>query len=89
MIPGTEPRPGWSGRLRRPVVGSPDALFYKDWLHVNVVDHERGAVGLVNASVHGDPRDVRAVAVGAALLHLPGPGWLGAVVGALRDVDAR
>jgi hypothetical protein len=79
MIPSTEPSHGRSGRLRPAVLGSPDALLYKDWLHVNVVDHERGSVGLVNASVHGNPLDARAVAVGAALLHVPGRGWLGAV----------
>ncbi|MBM7808036.1 hypothetical protein JOD57_003873 [Geodermatophilus bullaregiensis] len=70
---------GRSGGPRPPGFGSQDAFFYKDWLHVNVVDQERGAVGLVNASLHGDPRDPRAVAVGAALLHLPGRGWLGGV----------
>ena len=63
--------------LRPPPPYDPRAAEYKDWLHLNVLDHGSGAVGLVNASVHGDPRDERSRAVGAALLHVPGEGWLG------------
>lgn len=65
--------------LRLPVPGDVTAPAYKDWLHVNVFHHSSGAVGLVNVSLHGDPRDPRALAVGTALLHVPGAGWSGAV----------
>jgi hypothetical protein len=50
---------------------------YKDWLHVNFFDRESGCVGLINASLHGDPADARALAVGAALIHVPDIGWIG------------
>jgi hypothetical protein len=63
--------------LRPPSRLDPSAVRYKDWLHLNVFDHASGAVGLVNASLHGSPADPRSRAVGAALLHLPRAGWVG------------
>lgn len=65
--------------LRPPGLFDPAAGAYKDWLHLNLFDHASGAVGLVNVSLHGAPWDERSRAVGAALLHLPGSGWLGNV----------
>lgn len=65
--------------LRPPGPLDPTAGAYKDWLHLNLFDHASGGVGLVNASLHGDPEDGRSRAVGAALFHLPGAGWLGNV----------
>ncbi|WP_426592198.1 hypothetical protein ACPPVS_10410 [Cellulomonas sp. McL0617] len=63
--------------LRRPVTDDPTRDRYKEWLHVNVFDHASGAIGLVNVSVHGDPRVQASRGVGAALVHLPGTGWAG------------
>jgi hypothetical protein len=63
--------------LRPPSPGDPSAPAYKDWLHVNVFDHDSGAVGLVNVSLHGQPGDRAARAVGTALVELPGVGWAG------------
>lgn len=65
--------------LRPPGLFDPAAGAYKDWLHLNLFDHASGAVGLVNVSLHGAPWDERSRAVGAALLYLPGTGWLGNV----------
>ena len=64
---------------RPPNPFDPTRAAYKDWLHVNFFDHESGCVGLINASLHGDPADPRATAVGAALLHVPQSGWFGNV----------
>ena len=72
-------------RLRPPAPFDPTAPAYKDWLHVNLVDHRSGAVGLVNCSLHGAPSDPRARAVAAALVDVPGVGWAGNV--AVRDLD--
>ncbi len=55
----------------------PSAPAYKDWLHLNILDHSTGAIGLVNVSLHGTPYDERSRAVGAGLLHVPGMGWVG------------
>lgn len=63
--------------LRPPLPLDPTAAAYKEWLHVNVLDHESGAIGLVNASLHGDPLSPRARALGTALVHLPDRGWIG------------
>lgn len=63
--------------LRPPAPGDPSAPAYKEWLHVNLLDHNSGAVGLVNVSLHGPPGDSAARAVGAALVQLPGAGWAG------------
>lgn len=63
--------------LHLPSRGDPSRALYKEWLHVNVIDHEAGVVGLVNASLHGDPDDPRSMATGAALLHIDGVGWVG------------
>lgn len=65
------------GTLRPPLPLDPTAAAYKDWLHVNVLDHASGAVGLVNVSLHGDPRDPRSRAVGTALVHVPAGDWYG------------
>jgi hypothetical protein len=63
--------------LRPPGPYDPTAAAYKDWLHLNLFDHASGAIGLVNASLHGAPGAAASRAVGAALFHLPGEGWLG------------
>jgi len=63
--------------LRPPAPGDPSAPAYKEWLHVNLFDHDSGAVGLVNVSLHGRPGDSAARAVGTALVELPGAGWAG------------
>jgi hypothetical protein len=63
--------------LRFPGLFDTQAGAYKDWFHVNLFDHASGAVGLLNVSLHGAPEDERSRAGGAALLHLPGTGWLG------------
>jgi hypothetical protein len=63
--------------LRPPWPGDPSATAYKDWLHLNVFDHSTGSVGLINVSLHGAPTDHRSRAVGAALVHVPGGGWIG------------
>jgi hypothetical protein len=63
--------------LRPPSPGDPSAPAYKEWLHVNVFHHDSGAVGLVNVSLHGQPGDRAARAVGTALIELPGIGWAG------------
>ena len=74
--------------LRRPSADDPTRAAYKEWLHVNVFDHDSGAVGLVNVSVHGDPLLQASRGVGAALVHLPGTGWVGnATVVAAPDVS--
>jgi hypothetical protein len=63
--------------LRPPAFFDPSAPAYKDWLHVNVLDHESGNVALLNVSLHGAPGDPRSRAVGTALVHVPALGWLG------------
>lgn len=61
--------------LHPPGDADPLAAIYKEWLHVNVFDHDSGLVGLVNVSLHGNPAHRRAVAMGTALFHLPGHDW--------------
>src|SRR6516162_3972998 len=63
--------------LRPPVPLDYRAAEYKDWLHLNVLDHTSGCVGLINVSLHGAPDDPRARAMGAALAHVPNIGWVG------------
>src|SRR5262245_55854212 len=63
--------------LRPPPPFDPTAAQYKDWLHLNLLDHASGSVGLINVSLHGAPGDPRSRAVGAALVHVPGRGWVG------------
>jgi hypothetical protein len=63
--------------LHLPPHGDPGRALYKEWLHVNIIDHDARVVGLVNASLHGDPDDPRSMATGAALLHIDGVGWVG------------
>jgi hypothetical protein len=65
--------------LRAPTPLDLGAAAYKDWLHLNVMDHDTGAVGLVNVSLHGAPDDAASRAIGTALLHVPGAGWIGNV----------
>jgi len=72
---GLGSRLGLSPPLRLPRPGEPTAAAYKEWLHLNVFGHGDGTVGLINTSLHGDPRDPRAVALGTALFHHPGTGW--------------
>ncbi len=66
-------------RLRPPSPFDLEAAAYKDWLHLNFFDHTTGSVGLINVSLHGAPDDPRSRAVGTALVHVPGVGWLGNV----------
>lgn len=63
--------------LRPPPPFDPWAAAYKDWLHLNVLDHASGNVGLINVSLHGAPDDPRSRAIGTALVHVPGRGWIG------------
>jgi hypothetical protein len=73
--------------LRPPAPFDPSAVAYKDWLHLNILDHDSGAIGLVNTSLHGSPRDPRSLALGTALVHVPDDGWMGNVeVRSLRDI---
>ena len=65
--------------LRPPSKFDPEALLYKDWLHLNVFEPKTGLVGLVNVALHGAHDDPRARAAGTALMHLPDHGWLGNV----------
>lgn len=65
--------------LRPPSPLDPTAPRYKDWLHLNVMHHPSGCVGLVNVSLHGAPDDPRSRALGTALVHKPGSGWFGNV----------
>lgn len=65
--------------LRPPTALDGNAAAYKDWLHLNLFDHASGSVGLVNVSLHGSPGDPRSRAIGTALLHVPGAGWIGNV----------
>ncbi|MGH7506285.1 MAG: hypothetical protein ACRELX_11565 [Longimicrobiales bacterium] len=65
--------------LRPPPLLDVTAHAYKDWLHVNVFDHDSGCIGIFNASLHGSPRDARARAIGTALVHSPAAGWVGNV----------
>ncbi len=67
----------FSDSLRPPPPFDPQAAAYKDWLHLNVLDHASGRIGVINVSLHGAPDDPRSRAVGAALVHVPGAGWIG------------
>jgi hypothetical protein len=76
--------------VRLPSPLDPSAPFAKDWLHLNLFDHASGTIGLINASLHGDPSTVSAVAVGCALFHDPRAGWCGgAEVRAARSVQVE
>jgi hypothetical protein len=66
--------------LRPPGAGDPTAVAYKDWLHLNLFDHDRGRTGLINLSLHGAPRAASSLAVGAALVEDPHAGWVGNVI---------
>jgi hypothetical protein len=65
--------------LRPPAPLDPTANSYKDWLHLNVMHHPSGCVGLINVSLHGAPDDPRSRGIGTALVHSPGIGWFGNV----------
>jgi hypothetical protein len=66
-------------RLRLPDPFDPSRSRYKDWLHLNIFDLQTGAVGLINASLHGPPDDSRSRVLGTAVVHVPDVGWLGNV----------
>ena len=57
--------------VRLPAPLDPAAAFAKDWLHLNLFDHASGTVGLINASMHGNPSTATAIVVGSALFHDP------------------
>jgi hypothetical protein len=63
--------------LRPPPPFDPQTPAYKDWLHLNLLDHASGSVGLINVSLHGAPDDPRSRAVGTALIYVPDVGWIG------------
>lgn len=63
--------------LRPPLAFDPTAGRYKDWLHLNLLHHPSGAVGLVNLSLHGPPGDPRSLAIGSGVVHVPDIGWVG------------
>ena len=63
--------------LRPPSPIDPSANQYKDWLHLNLMHHASGAVGLINLSIHGPPDDPRSRVVGIAAINQPGGGWIG------------
>jgi hypothetical protein len=65
--------------VRLPGRLDPLASAYKDWLHLNVFDHDAGLAGLVNVSVHGRPSAAATQVVGAALVDVGGNGWAGDV----------
>jgi hypothetical protein len=72
--------------LRPPSTNDPTANAYKDWLHLNVFDFERGNVAILNASLHGAPDDSRSLAVGVGLVRHPERGWIGEIeTGPLAD----
>jgi len=70
--------------LRPPPPGDPSAAGYKDWLHLNIVDHGSDAVAILNVSLHGAPQHPSTRVVGTALFQAPGTGWVGDVV--VRDL---
>jgi hypothetical protein len=67
----------FSDGLRPPSPLDPSAPRYKDWLHLNVMHHPSGCVGLINVALHGAPDDPRSRALGTALVHSPVVGWVG------------
>jgi hypothetical protein len=67
----------FSDSLRPPPPFDLQAAAYKDWLHLNLLDHASGRIGVINVSLHGTPGDPRSRAVGTALVHVPGAGWIG------------
>ncbi|MFC7530838.1 hypothetical protein [Actinoplanes sp. GCM10030250] len=68
--------------LRPPAAGDPAAAAYKDWLHLNLFDHERDTVGLVNISIHGRPGSPETQVVTAALFDAGYGGWAGDITSA-------
>jgi hypothetical protein len=69
-----------SDTLRLPNRLDPAIGAYKDWLHLNVFDHDSDMVGLVNVSIHGPPENPASQVVAAALVDVGGTGWVGNVV---------
>lgn len=65
--------------LRPPALWDRSSEKYKDWLHLNVFDHQTGAIGLINASLHGSPFDPRSRVLGTTVVNLPSRGWVGNV----------
>jgi hypothetical protein len=65
--------------LRPPALWDCSQDKYKDWLHLNVFDHETGAIGVINASLHGSPLDRRSRVLGTTIVNMPGHGWIGNV----------
>ncbi len=63
--------------LRPPLPLDESAAAYKDWLHLNIFDHDSGLIGIINASLDGAPDDPASRAVGTALIEAPGTGWVG------------
>jgi hypothetical protein len=68
-----------SDTLRPPGPMDPARAAYKDWLHLNVFDHDADAAGLVNVSLHGPPADPATQVVTTALLDVAGAEWSGNV----------
>ena len=71
--------------LRPPAPLDATAPAYKDWLHLNVLDAVSGVIGIFNVSLHGPPGDLRARAIGTALLHVRERGWIGDLE--IRGID--
>src|SRR5215217_362843 len=72
--------------LRPPSLLDPSAAGYKDWLHLNVFDHETGNIGLINVSLHGSPSDKRSRAIGLGLVNVAATGWWGNIeIGGIAD----
>jgi hypothetical protein len=63
--------------LRPPPSLDPLATAYKDWLHLNIFDHDSGLVAIINTSLDGAPDAPSSRAVGTALVEVPGEGWFG------------
>ena len=63
--------------LRPPSLLDPSAAGYKDWLHLNVFDHETGNIGVINVSLHGSPSDPRSRAIGVGLVNVAKTEWWG------------
>ncbi len=65
--------------LRPPSILDPQSAIAKDWWHVNVFDHRKAMIGIINTSLHGDPNRKFGLAVGCTLFHQHSVGWCGGV----------
>lgn len=83
MIPTDRAIPADTVRLTDPADPAADAD--KEWLHLNLFDHENDVAGLVNVSLHGRPGSAAAQVVTAALFDRAGQEWVGDVVVAAQD----